>query len=108
MITGADTNRRHGIVLALSRRSCRAAGGSRRPPESRAFPTSRSTIYLDDACSPSRGRWLWTSNLGGSAAYERSEDIGLHRRNPRIRAVRLASAKMDSFDIILMSDQFWP
>ncbi|EJK68458.1 hypothetical protein THAOC_10364 [Thalassiosira oceanica] len=29
MITGADTNRRHGIVSALSRRSCRAAGGSR-------------------------------------------------------------------------------
>ncbi|EJK51908.1 hypothetical protein THAOC_28876, partial [Thalassiosira oceanica] len=49
MITDADTNRSHGIVSALSRPSCRAAGGLRRPPESRAFPTSKLTIYLDDA-----------------------------------------------------------
>ncbi|EJK50943.1 hypothetical protein THAOC_29943, partial [Thalassiosira oceanica] len=93
MITGADTNRRHGIVSALSRRSCRAAGGSRRPPESRAFPTSRSTIYLDDACSPSRANGLATSNLRGLMAHERSGDQGPNRRNPRIGAVRLASAK---------------
>ena len=51
MITDADTNRSHGIVSALSRPSCRAAGGLRRPPESRAFPTSKLTIYLDDASS---------------------------------------------------------
>ncbi|EJK66948.1 hypothetical protein THAOC_12078, partial [Thalassiosira oceanica] len=49
MITDADTNRSHGIVSALSRPSFRAAGGLRRPPESRAFPTSKLTIYLDDA-----------------------------------------------------------
>ncbi|EJK66141.1 hypothetical protein THAOC_12951, partial [Thalassiosira oceanica] len=34
----------------MSRRSLRAAGGLRRPSESRAFLASRSTIYLDDAC----------------------------------------------------------
>ncbi|EJK66459.1 hypothetical protein THAOC_12624 [Thalassiosira oceanica] len=51
MITGPDWNRRHGIVSALSRPSCRAAGGLRRPPESRSFPTSKLTIYLDDASS---------------------------------------------------------
>ena len=38
---------RIGIVMAL----CRAAGGLRQPPESRAFPTSKLTIYLDDASS---------------------------------------------------------
>ncbi|EJK60402.1 hypothetical protein THAOC_19253 [Thalassiosira oceanica] len=86
MITGANTNRRHGIVSDMSRRSCRAACGSRRPPESRAFPTSRSTIYLDDACSPSRANGLATSNLRGLMAHERSGDQGPNRRNLRIGA----------------------
>ena len=34
MITGPDRNRRHGIVSAMPRPSCRAAGGLRWPPES--------------------------------------------------------------------------
>ena len=58
MIMGPDRNRRHGIVSALPRPSCRAAGGLWRPPESRSFLASRSTIYLDDACGSSRDRWL--------------------------------------------------
>ncbi|EJK64920.1 hypothetical protein THAOC_14291, partial [Thalassiosira oceanica] len=33
-------------VSAMSRRSLRAAGGLRRPSESRALPTFLSTIYL--------------------------------------------------------------
>ena len=37
MITGPDRNRRHRIVSALSLRSRRAAGGLRRPSESRAL-----------------------------------------------------------------------
>ncbi|EJK51540.1 hypothetical protein THAOC_29285 [Thalassiosira oceanica] len=46
------------IASAMSRRSLRAAGGLRRPSESRVFLASRSTIYLDDSCSPNRRRWL--------------------------------------------------
>ena len=58
MITGPDQSHHHMITSAMSRRSCRAAGSLRRPSETRALPASRSTIYLDDACSPSRDRWL--------------------------------------------------
>ncbi|EJK65431.1 hypothetical protein THAOC_13706 [Thalassiosira oceanica] len=43
-------NRRHGIVSALSRRSCRAAGGSRRPPESRAVCLYFKVYYLPQRC----------------------------------------------------------
>ena len=46
MITGPDRNRRHRIVSSFSWPSCRAPGGLRRPSESRAFPTSKPTIYL--------------------------------------------------------------
>ncbi|EJK43938.1 hypothetical protein THAOC_37570, partial [Thalassiosira oceanica] len=46
MITGPDRNCRYRIVSAFSRPSCRAAGGLRRTSESRAFPTSKPTIYL--------------------------------------------------------------
>ena len=39
------------IVERLSRRSLRAAGGLRRPSESRALLASKPSIYLDDASS---------------------------------------------------------
>ncbi|EJK51511.1 hypothetical protein THAOC_29311, partial [Thalassiosira oceanica] len=197
-----DRSRRHGIVSALPGPSCRAAGGLWRPPESRAFPTSKLTIYLDDESSfepsqrsfdidysmmqgrigdpktsapisgirgfnkqpradapfgpdgddngpgsepppqdrigffmavmPSRRRPpaavrkpsfpyfkadylpddgvpaeeandLSTSNLRDSMAYERSEGLGTNCRNPGICAHQLASAKTDSFVIVLSS-----
>ena len=51
------------IASAMSRRSLRAAGGLRRPSESRAFLASRSTIYLDDACGSSRDRWTCEKDI---------------------------------------------
>ncbi|EJK58805.1 hypothetical protein THAOC_21039, partial [Thalassiosira oceanica] len=83
MITDADTNRSHGIVSALPRPSCRAAGGLRRPPESRAFPTSKPTIYLHDASSfePSQ-RTLDIDYSMMRGRIGRSEDIYTNLRNP--------------------------
>jgi len=46
MITDPDLSRRRMIASPMSRRSCRAAGGLRRPSESRALPTFPSTIYF--------------------------------------------------------------
>ncbi|EJK65761.1 hypothetical protein THAOC_13349 [Thalassiosira oceanica] len=43
-----------------------------------------------------------------ATSYERSEDIGPKRRKQRIGAVYPASAKTDSFNIVLPSQQFWP
>ena len=51
---------------------------------------------------------LSTSNLRDLMAYERSEGMGPNRRNPGIWAHQLASTKMDSFVIVLLSEQFWP
>ncbi|EJK68388.1 hypothetical protein THAOC_10438 [Thalassiosira oceanica] len=192
------------IASAMSRRSCRAAGGLRRPSESRAFLASRSTIYLDDACGSSRDRWtfpidfsmtqgrtgdpktmgtidrakqhraeaapgpdgddngpgseppphgrcfryvstfvtsrrrppaavgkpsftyfpvdclphdvlrpdeptdLREGDLPDATSPERSEHHGPKRWNRKIGAVYPASAKTDSFNIVLPSQQFWP
>ncbi|EJK55668.1 hypothetical protein THAOC_24574, partial [Thalassiosira oceanica] len=42
VITGPDRSRHHNMIASgMSRRSCRAAGGLRRPSESRAFLASR-------------------------------------------------------------------
>ncbi|EJK68008.1 hypothetical protein THAOC_10865 [Thalassiosira oceanica] len=60
------------IASAMSRRSRRAAGGLRRPSESRAFLASRSTIYLDDACGSSRDRW--TCDIDYSMTQGRTGD----------------------------------
>ncbi|EJK59082.1 hypothetical protein THAOC_20740 [Thalassiosira oceanica] len=57
-------------VSALPRPSCRAAGGLRQPPESRAFPASRSTIYLDNVCSPSEPTDLRERNLPNATSYD--------------------------------------
>ncbi|EJK63843.1 hypothetical protein THAOC_15481 [Thalassiosira oceanica] len=51
------------IASGMSRRLLRAAGGLRRPSESRSFLASRSTIYLDDACGSSRDRWTFPIDL---------------------------------------------
>ncbi|EJK68547.1 hypothetical protein THAOC_10262 [Thalassiosira oceanica] len=40
------------IASAMSKRSCRAAGGLQRPSERRALPTFPSTIYLMIVCRP--------------------------------------------------------
>ncbi|EJK46361.1 hypothetical protein THAOC_34973 [Thalassiosira oceanica] len=97
------------ISYVMSRRSLRAAGGLRRPSESRALPTFLSTIYLMMMCAGLRSQpILRHGDLRDSMAYERSEGMGPNRRNPRIGAVYLASAKTDSFDIVLLSQQFWP
>ena len=47
-------------------------------------------------------------DLLDATPYERSEDIGITLRNLRNDAIRLASPEMDSFDIILLTKQFWP
>ncbi|EJK60429.1 hypothetical protein THAOC_19224 [Thalassiosira oceanica] len=60
---------------------------------------------IGDACSPGRANGLATSNLRDSTPYKRSEHIGPNRRNPRIGAVRLASAKTDSFHIVFLSQR---
>ena len=65
--------------------------------------------YLpDDVWRPDEPTDLRDEDLPDATMYERSEDHGPHRRNPRDRAVRLASAKTDSFNIVLPSQQFWP
>ena len=92
------------IVSTMSRRLLRAAGGLRRPPESRALPTFPSTIYLM-MCGGLTSQPTFESDLLDATPYERSEDIGLTLRNPRNNAIRLASPEMDSFDIILLSKQ---
>ncbi|EJK52459.1 hypothetical protein THAOC_28261 [Thalassiosira oceanica] len=90
----------------MSRRLCRAAGGLGKPSFA-YFPVD----YLPhDVWRPDEPTDL---RDGGDISplhtpYERSEDHGPNRRNPRNRAVRLASAKTDSFNIVLPSQQFWP
>ncbi|EJK74509.1 hypothetical protein THAOC_03809 [Thalassiosira oceanica] len=66
-------NRRHRIVrIGLA---AAVLPSLRRPPESRAYPASRSPIYIDGACSPSRANGLPTSDLCDSTSYKRSEHI---------------------------------
>ncbi|EJK73617.1 hypothetical protein THAOC_04746 [Thalassiosira oceanica] len=60
----------------MSRRSLRAASGLRRPSESesQAFLTSRSTIYLDDACRfKPRSLDLQGGDLHDATTYQRPE-----------------------------------
>lgn len=83
----------------------------RRPPAAVGKPSFAcfSVDYLPhDVWRPDEPTNLRERNLPDATSYERSEDIGPNRRNPRNQVVRLASAKTDSFDIILPSQQFWP
>ncbi|EJK54742.1 hypothetical protein THAOC_25603, partial [Thalassiosira oceanica] len=68
----------------------RSAGGLRRPPESRAFPTSKLTIYLDDASSfePSQRSFdidysMMRGRIGDPKA---STPISGNRKQPRADA----------------------
>ncbi|EJK76934.1 hypothetical protein THAOC_01271, partial [Thalassiosira oceanica] len=80
------------IASAMSRRSCRAAAGLRRPSESpalRLLSRRLSTGLLDDACRPDEPTGFPDLFLPDATSPERSEDHGPNRRNPRNLAVRL-------------------
>ncbi|EJK44972.1 hypothetical protein THAOC_36446 [Thalassiosira oceanica] len=59
-----------------------------------------------DLWRPDEPTDLREGDLPDATSYERSEDVRPNRRNPRIGAVCLASAKTDCFDFILHSQQF--
>ncbi|EJK71249.1 hypothetical protein THAOC_07331, partial [Thalassiosira oceanica] len=61
-----------------------------------------------DVLRPDEPTDLQEGDLPDATSYERSEDIGPNRRKPRIGAVYPASAKMDSFNNDMPSQQFWP
>ncbi|EJK51734.1 hypothetical protein THAOC_29070 [Thalassiosira oceanica] len=93
------------IASAISRRSCRAAGGGK-PSFATYFPVDylpHDVLRPDEPTTDFRERYLLDAT-----PYKRSEDDGITLRNPRNNAIPLASAEMDSFDIILLSQQFWP
>ncbi|EJK55369.1 hypothetical protein THAOC_24904 [Thalassiosira oceanica] len=108
MVTGPDRSRRHMAVSAMSLCLLRAAGGLRRPSESRALPTFLSTVYLMMCCGLTSPTDLREGDLPDATSPERSEHHGPKRWNRKIGAVYPASAKTDSFNIVLPSQQFWP
>ncbi|EJK48671.1 hypothetical protein THAOC_32512, partial [Thalassiosira oceanica] len=94
-------NPRNRATFMPSRRRPPAAVGK---PSFAYFPVD----YLPhDVWRPDEPTDLRDGDLPDATPYERSEDHGPNRRNPRNRAVRLASAKTDSFNIVLPSQQFW-
>ncbi|EJK53639.1 hypothetical protein THAOC_26877 [Thalassiosira oceanica] len=83
----------------------------RRPPAAVGKP-SFTYFPVDclphDVLRPDEPTDLREGDLPDATSYERSEDIGPKRRKQRIGAVYPASAKTDSFNIVLPSQQFWP
>ena len=93
---------RYVSTFVTSRRRPPAAVGK---PSFACFPVD----YLPhDVWRPDEPTNFRERDLLDATPYERSEDIGLTLRNPRNNAIRLASPEIDSFDIILLTKQFWP
>ena len=84
MITGPDRSRRHMIVSAMSRAPCRAAGGLRRPSESRPLPTFPLTIYLM-MCGGLTSRWTCETDF--SPMQRRTKDPKTMSSTAGIRGV---------------------
>ena len=83
------------LAFVMSRRRPPAAVGK---PSFACFPVD----YLPhDVWRPDEPTDLLEGDLPDATSYKRSKDIGPNRRNLRIGAVRLASAKTDSFHIVL-------
>ncbi|EJK66912.1 hypothetical protein THAOC_12117, partial [Thalassiosira oceanica] len=93
---------RYVSTFVTSRRRPPAAVGK---PSFTYFPVD---CLPDDVWRPDEPTDLRDGDLPDATPYERSEDHGPNRRKPRIGAVHLASAKTDSFNIVLPSQQFWP
>ena len=74
---------------------------SRRQPPAAAGKPSFAYIPVDylphDVWRPDGPTDFLEGDLPDATSYKRSEDIGPNRRNPRVGAVRLVSAKPDSF-----------
>ncbi|EJK56856.1 hypothetical protein THAOC_23171, partial [Thalassiosira oceanica] len=93
---------RYVSTFVMSRRRPPAAVGK---PSFTYFPVD---CLPHDVLRPDEPTDLREGDLPDATSYERSEDIGLNRRKPRIGAVYPALAKTDSFNIVLPSQQFWP
>ena len=97
------------IATAMSRRSLRAAGGLRRLSESHTLPTFPLTIYLM-MCGGLTSQWTCETDF--SPMQRRTKDpkttSSINRRNPTSCYIPSASAKIELFHIILLSQQFWP
>ncbi|EJK64921.1 hypothetical protein THAOC_14290, partial [Thalassiosira oceanica] len=93
---------RYVSTFVTSRRRPPAAVGK---PSFTYFPVD---CLPHDVLRPDEPTDLREGDLPDATSYERSEDIGPKRRKQRIGAVYPASAKTDSFNIVLPSQQFWP
>ncbi|EJK58782.1 hypothetical protein THAOC_21063, partial [Thalassiosira oceanica] len=93
---------RYVSTFVTSRRRPPAAVGK---PIFAYFPVD---YLLHDVCRPDEPTDFPDLFLPDATSPESSEDHGPKRRNPRNRAVRLASTEMDFFDIVLAGNQFWP
>ncbi|EJK56546.1 hypothetical protein THAOC_23546 [Thalassiosira oceanica] len=93
---------RYVSTFVTSRRRSPAAVGK---PSFTYFPVD---CLPHDVWRPDEPTDLRDGDLPDATPCERSEDHGPNRRKPSIGAVRLASAKMEFFDIFLPSQQFWP
>ena len=90
MITGPDRNRHHRIGTALSLWSRRAAGGLRRPSESRAMLAFPRLSFPVGCVGPTTQPTFRPRLRTDATAPRRSEDHGPNRRNLRNRAIHLA------------------
>ncbi|EJK57136.1 hypothetical protein THAOC_22854 [Thalassiosira oceanica] len=87
---GPDQSRRHMIASAISRCSCRVAGGRRKSP---SFAYSPVDYLPHDVLRPDEPTDFRERYLLNATPHERSEDNGIILRNAKNNAIPVASAR---------------